>query len=106
MLMHLAGNMDGVGTVERIRSLYKIPVIFLTAYPDETIPDFDWVESENVRRFLIIHYLYNHDNETKSVAEKVCKYNRIVIMDNQKNDYTRGAKWKNLRYLLWKMKRS
>jgi CheY-like chemotaxis protein len=37
MDMHLAGNMDGVDTAERIRALYKIPVIFLTAYSDETL---------------------------------------------------------------------
>jgi len=36
MDMHLAGNMDGVDTAERIHALYKIPVIFLTAYADET----------------------------------------------------------------------
>ena len=37
MDMHLAGNMDGVDTAERIRAVYKIPVIFLTAYADETL---------------------------------------------------------------------
>jgi PAS domain S-box-containing protein len=37
MDMHLAGNMDGVDTAERIRALYKIPVIFLTAHADEAI---------------------------------------------------------------------
>lgn len=37
MDMHLAGKMDGVDTAERIRVLYKIPVIFLTAYADETL---------------------------------------------------------------------
>jgi len=37
MDMHLAGTMDGVDTAERIRALYKIPVIFLTAYSDETL---------------------------------------------------------------------
>ena len=36
MDMHLAGKMDGVDTAERIHALYKIPVIFLTAYADET----------------------------------------------------------------------
>jgi len=36
MDMHLAGNMDGVDTAERIHTLYKIPVIFLTAYADDT----------------------------------------------------------------------
>ena len=36
MDIHLAGNMDGVDTAERIHALYKIPVIFLTAYADET----------------------------------------------------------------------
>ena len=36
MDIHLAGNMDGVDTAERIRALYKIPVIFLTAHADET----------------------------------------------------------------------
>ena len=35
MDMHLAGKMDGVDTAERIHALYKIPVIFLTAYADE-----------------------------------------------------------------------
>ncbi len=37
MDIHLAGNMDGVDTAERIHSLYKIPVIFLTAYADDAI---------------------------------------------------------------------
>ena len=32
--------------------------------------DYGWVESEKVRRFLIRHYRYNPDNETKSGARK------------------------------------
>jgi two-component system, response regulator PdtaR len=33
---HLAGILDGIDTAEQIRLLYHIPVIFLTAYADET----------------------------------------------------------------------
>lgn len=35
MDIHLAGAMDGIDTAEQIRSLYHIPVIFLTAHADE-----------------------------------------------------------------------
>jgi PAS domain S-box-containing protein len=35
MDIHLAGDMDGVDTADRIRTLYNIPVIFLTAHADE-----------------------------------------------------------------------
>lgn len=35
MDIHLAGEMDGIQTADRIASLYHIPVIFLTAYADE-----------------------------------------------------------------------
>jgi PAS domain S-box-containing protein len=36
MDIHLAGTMDGIDTADRIRILYNIPVIFLTAHADET----------------------------------------------------------------------
>jgi two-component system, response regulator PdtaR len=36
MDIHLVGTMDGIDTAEQIRSLYHIPVIFLTAHADET----------------------------------------------------------------------
>jgi PAS domain S-box-containing protein len=36
MDIHLAGSLDGIDTAEQIRSLYHIPVIFLTAFADET----------------------------------------------------------------------
>ena len=36
MDIHLAGTMDGIDTADRIRTLYHIPVIFLTAHADET----------------------------------------------------------------------
>jgi CheY-like chemotaxis protein len=36
MDIHLAGRMDGIDTANRIRTLHKIPVIFLTAHADET----------------------------------------------------------------------
>lgn len=36
MDIHLAGALDGIDTAEQIRSLYHVPVIFLTAYADET----------------------------------------------------------------------
>jgi PAS domain S-box-containing protein len=35
MDIHLAGSMDGIDTADRIRNLYNIPVIFLTAHADE-----------------------------------------------------------------------
>jgi PAS domain S-box-containing protein len=35
MDIHLAGTMDGIDTADRIRTLYAIPVIFLTSYADE-----------------------------------------------------------------------
>jgi two-component system, response regulator PdtaR len=35
MDIHLAGTLDGIDTAERIRTLYAIPVIFLTSYADE-----------------------------------------------------------------------
>jgi PAS domain S-box-containing protein len=35
MDIHLAGTMDGIDTADRIRTLYAIPVIFLTSYTDE-----------------------------------------------------------------------
>jgi PAS domain S-box-containing protein len=35
MDIHLAGTLDGVDTAERIRTLYSVPVIFLTSYADE-----------------------------------------------------------------------
>ena len=35
MDIHLAGTLDGIDTADRIRSLYAIPVIFLTSYADE-----------------------------------------------------------------------
>ena len=36
MDLHLAGTMDGIDTAEQIRTLYHIPVIFLTGHADET----------------------------------------------------------------------
>ncbi|HPS23874.1 MAG TPA: response regulator [Methanoregulaceae archaeon] len=36
MDIHLAGTMDGIDTATRVRALYHIPVIFLTAHADET----------------------------------------------------------------------
>ena len=36
MDIHLDGDLDGIETTNRIRSLYDIPIIFLTAYADET----------------------------------------------------------------------
>jgi CheY-like chemotaxis protein len=36
MDIHIAGRMDGIDTARRVRTLHKIPVIFLTAYVDET----------------------------------------------------------------------
>jgi two-component system, response regulator PdtaR len=36
MDIHIAGTMDGIDTADRIRALYAIPVIFLTAHADET----------------------------------------------------------------------
>jgi CheY-like chemotaxis protein len=36
MDIHLAGGMDGIETADRIRILYNLPVIFLTAHADET----------------------------------------------------------------------
>jgi PAS domain S-box-containing protein len=36
MDIHLAGTLDGIDTAEKIRNLYHIPVIFLTAHADET----------------------------------------------------------------------
>lgn len=35
MDIHLAGEIDGVDTADRVRTLYNIPVIFLTAHADE-----------------------------------------------------------------------
>jgi two-component system, response regulator PdtaR len=35
MDLHLAGTMDGIDTAEQIRTLYHIPVIFLTGHADE-----------------------------------------------------------------------
>ncbi|AGB03192.1 response regulator [Methanoregula formicica] len=37
MDIHLAGEMDGIDTADRIHSEYHIPVIFLTAYADEAL---------------------------------------------------------------------
>jgi PAS domain S-box-containing protein len=36
MDIHLAGTLDGIDAAEKIRTLYHIPVIFLTAHADET----------------------------------------------------------------------
>jgi two-component system, response regulator PdtaR len=36
MDIHLSGTLDGIDTADRIRTLYHIPVIFLTAHADET----------------------------------------------------------------------
>jgi two-component system, response regulator PdtaR len=36
MDIHLAGTLDGIDTADRIRALYHIPVIFLTAHADES----------------------------------------------------------------------
>lgn len=36
MDIHLAGPLDGIDTADQIRTLYHIPVIFLTAHADET----------------------------------------------------------------------
>ncbi|PKL58382.1 MAG: two-component system response regulator, partial [Methanomicrobiales archaeon HGW-Methanomicrobiales-5] len=36
MDIHLAGALDGIDTAEKIRNLYNIPVIFLTAHADDT----------------------------------------------------------------------
>jgi PAS domain S-box-containing protein len=37
MDLYLAGTMDGIDTAEQVRTLYHIPVIFLTAYADNTL---------------------------------------------------------------------
>ena len=39
MDIHLAGTIDGIDTAEQIRTLYHIPVIFLTAYSDKALLD-------------------------------------------------------------------
>jgi len=36
MDIHLTGTIDGIDTANRVRTLYNIPVIFLTAHADET----------------------------------------------------------------------
>ncbi len=37
--IHLQGKMDGIETVQEIRKKYTIPVIYLTAYSDQTTLD-------------------------------------------------------------------
>ncbi|MCK9579296.1 MAG: response regulator [Methanoregula sp.] len=37
MDIHLAGTMDGIDTAGKVRTLYNIPVVFLTAYADNAL---------------------------------------------------------------------
>lgn len=39
MDIHLAGTLDGIDTAGKVRTLYNIPVVFLTAYADKALLD-------------------------------------------------------------------
>lgn len=94
----LKGDMDGIETAQKIRDLYDVPVIYLTAYFDEEILNrakitepFGYILKpfEDMRiQSAIEMAVYNHHIEEKlKNSAKILKFSNEMLqkMNNSKN---------------------
>ncbi len=94
----LKGNMDGIDTAQKIRDLYDIPVIYLTAYYDDEILNrakitepFGYILKpfEDMKiQSAVEMAVYNHHMEQKlKNSAKILKFSKEMLqkMNNSEN---------------------